>query len=77
MGSYFKSLLAELMPGWAFWRSSGRPTPPLAGSPLDAEVSKRLDEKNRGGSPEAAREKGPASSEPGPVVDAKDRDPPR
>lgn len=59
--SYFKSLLAEVMPGWAFWRSSRRPTPPLAGSPLDAEVSKRLDEEKAGG---AEVRKGPARAEP-------------
>ncbi len=34
MSSYFRSLLAEVLPGWAFWRSSRRPTKPLDGAPL-------------------------------------------
>jgi len=34
MSGYFRSLLAEVLPGWAFWRSSRRPTQPLEGQPL-------------------------------------------
>jgi hypothetical protein len=33
MSSYFRSLLAEVLPGWAFWRSSPRPARPLDGAP--------------------------------------------
>jgi hypothetical protein len=42
MSGYFKSLVAELMPGWTFWRSSRQPTKPLDGAPLDAEVGKAM-----------------------------------
>ena len=38
MSSYFRSLLAEILPGWTFWRSSRRPTRPLDGAPLGAGV---------------------------------------
>jgi hypothetical protein len=38
MSSYFRSLLAELLPGWAFWRSSRRPTTPLDGAPLGSGI---------------------------------------
>jgi hypothetical protein len=38
MSSYFRSLLAEILPGWAFWRSSRRPTKPLDGAPLGQGV---------------------------------------
>lgn len=38
MSSYFRSLLAEILPGWAFWRSSRRPTAPLDGAPLGKGV---------------------------------------
>ncbi len=36
--SYFKSLLAEILPGWTLWRSSPRPTQPLDGAPLGKGV---------------------------------------
>ena len=38
MSSYFRSLLAEVLPGWAFWRSPRRPTKPLDGQPLGSGV---------------------------------------
>jgi hypothetical protein len=38
MSSYFRSFLAEILPGWAFWRSSPRPTKPLDGAPLGKGV---------------------------------------
>jgi|GEM_PF-6869392 len=62
MSSYFRSLLAELLPGWAFWRSSRRPTTPLDGAPLGKGVepseARRLRE-------QATPEQAPLSPTPG------------
>lgn len=48
MSSYFRSLLAEVLPGWAFWRSSRQSTTPLHGQPLGSDLEPK-DTKKPGG----------------------------
>lgn len=68
MSGYFRSLFAELLPGWTFWRSSRRPSAPLEGAPAAEAVEPastvnpgaRTPPTGRGPTPAAAADQPPA-----------------